>query len=187
MITTNCNEIKIVIGSWGSYNACNQRALGSKWITLSNYSDWEEIEEELQKQGFELEGIDEELFVQDIENLELEGVNTDYLNPKRLFEILNESGVLLDNNKLELMEAFIEVRSFKEFEDRVEKDGEYWDDDIHIYSNYDWEDYGREMFNNCGYELPGDLENYFDFEEYGESFSYSGNIEKFSGGLIEIN
>ena len=59
-----------------------------------------------------------------------------------------------------------EVRSFKEFEDRVEKDGEYWDDDIHIYPNYDWEDYGREMFNNCGYELPGDLENYFDFEEY---------------------
>ena len=60
-------------------------------------------------------------------------------------------------------------------------------DSIHIYHNYDWEDYGREMFNNCGYELPGDLENYFDFEEYGESFSYSGNIEKFSGGLIEIN
>ena len=29
------NEISIVIGSWGSYNACNKRALGSKWLNLS--------------------------------------------------------------------------------------------------------------------------------------------------------
>ena len=28
--------------------------------------------------------------------------------------------------------------------------------------------------------------NYFDFAEYGESFSYDGTIEKYSGGLIEI-
>ena len=27
MITTVTNEIKIVIGSWGSYNECNERAL----------------------------------------------------------------------------------------------------------------------------------------------------------------
>ena len=45
------NEIKIVIGSWGSYNECNERALGSGWLKLSDYSDWEEIEEELKKQG----------------------------------------------------------------------------------------------------------------------------------------
>lgn len=63
------NEISIVIGSWGSYNECNDRALGSKWLNLSDYSDWEESEEELIKQGFELNGIDEELFIQDIEGL----------------------------------------------------------------------------------------------------------------------
>ncbi len=66
---TPANEVKIVIGSWGSYNACNERALGSSWITLSDYTDWEEIEEALCKQGFQLRGIDEELFVQDVENL----------------------------------------------------------------------------------------------------------------------
>ena len=44
------NEISIVIGSWGSYNECNERALGSKWLNLSDYSDWEEIEQELIKQ-----------------------------------------------------------------------------------------------------------------------------------------
>ena len=60
------DEIKIVIGSWGSYNACNERSLGSKWLTLSDYDDWEEIEKELKKEGFILNGIDEELFIQDI-------------------------------------------------------------------------------------------------------------------------
>ena len=55
------NEIKIVIGSWGSYNECNERALGSKWICLNDYEDWDEILEELEKQGFKLDGIDEEL------------------------------------------------------------------------------------------------------------------------------
>ena len=34
------NGIKVVIGSWGSYNECNERALGSKWLDLSDYSDW---------------------------------------------------------------------------------------------------------------------------------------------------
>ena len=63
------NRIAMVIGSWGSYNECNERALGSKWLDLSEYSDWEEIEEELKKQGFKLDGIDEELFIQDIEGI----------------------------------------------------------------------------------------------------------------------
>ena len=60
-------NINMVIGSWGSYNECNERALGSKWLDLSDYSDWDEIVEELENEGFELDGIDEELFVQDIE------------------------------------------------------------------------------------------------------------------------
>ena len=49
--------LKIVIGSWGSYNECNERALGSKWLDLSDYSDWDKIVEELKKEGFELDGI----------------------------------------------------------------------------------------------------------------------------------
>lgn len=63
-------NISIVIGSWGSYNECNERALGSKWLDLSDYSDWDEIVEELKKEGFELDGIDEELFIQDVEGIE---------------------------------------------------------------------------------------------------------------------
>ena len=41
------NTISIVIGSWGSYNECNERAYGSKWLDLADYSDWDEIEEDV--------------------------------------------------------------------------------------------------------------------------------------------
>ena len=30
-------DISVVIGSWGSYNECNERALGSKWLCLNDY------------------------------------------------------------------------------------------------------------------------------------------------------
>ena len=58
MISTG--NVSIVIGSWGSYNECNERALGSRWFDLSDFDDWDNIEE-LKKQGFELDGMDEEL------------------------------------------------------------------------------------------------------------------------------
>lgn len=45
-------EISIVIGSWGSYNSCNERALGSEWLNLADFESWEEIEEALNKQGW---------------------------------------------------------------------------------------------------------------------------------------
>ena len=180
------NEVRIVIGSWGSYNAGNARAMGSKLITLSDYDDWEDIEEELERQGFQLDGIDEELFVQDVENLDLDGENTDYMSPRRLFETLRDSGVLLDTNKYDIMEAYLEVRSFSEFEALVEDYGESWDDDMHIYKGYGWAEYGREQFDNSGLSIPDSLIDYFDFESYGESFSYDGIVEKYSGGLIEI-
>ncbi len=47
-------NISIVIGSWGSYNEWNERALGSKWLDLSNYSEWNEIVEELKKKALNL-------------------------------------------------------------------------------------------------------------------------------------
>ena len=50
-------NIQIVIGSWGSYNECNERALGSEWLDLSEFYDWDEIVDELKKEGFELDGV----------------------------------------------------------------------------------------------------------------------------------
>ena len=177
-------NINMVIGSWGSYNECNERALGSKWLDLSEYTDWDEIVEELENEGFEPDGIDEELFVQDIEGIDC-SLNWDYVSPEELFNILNDSGVLTNDYKYKVMCAFLEVRSWDDFESLVRDKDERWDDEINLYEGYSWEDFGREMFDTMGYEVPSDIEDYIDFEAYGESFKYD-NIDEYSDGLIEI-
>ena len=179
------NDIKIVIGSWGSYNECNEKALGSEWLNLSDYESWEEIEEELKKEGVELDGIDEELFIQDIEGISDSGLNWDYVHPKPLFETLCESGVLNDNYKKNVFDAYLEVDSYRDFESRVSRYGTNWDDDIYLYENFDWEDYGRYLVETLGIQVPEELECYIDYEAYGKSFQYEG-IHEYSNGLIEI-
>ena len=80
------NKISIVIGSWGSYNECNERALGSEWLDLEDFDSFEEIKQELTKQGFELNGLDEELFIQDIEGIDAKDMNCDCIHPKHRSE-----------------------------------------------------------------------------------------------------
>ncbi len=176
--------IRIVVGSWGSYNSCNERALGSTWLDLSDYTDWDEIADELKKQGFKLDSIDEELFIQDIEGFPSDCKNLDYVHPQDFFELLQQSGVLTDNDKYKKMQALIEVCSFEAWEELVKKHEDNWDDDIYLYPNYTWEDFGIERFEEAGYELLDNLECYFDYKAFGESFEHSGVLE-YSGGLIE--
>ena len=179
------NEIRIVIGSWGSYNECNERALGSRWFDLSDFDEWDDIEEELKKQGFELDGMDEELFIQDIDNLPCSACNWDYMSPEELFNTLKEADVLDDTYKYDIMMAYLEVMSYNDFKNLVDNYGHRWCDDINIYKGYDWEDYGREMFDLMGYDIPESILDYFDFKAYGESFQYD-DIHEYSDGLIEI-
>ena len=159
-------NISIVIGSWGSYNDCNERALGSNWLDLSDYNDWEEIVEELKREGFELDGIDEELFIQDIEGISDRSVNWDYMNPENLFNTLYESGVLTNDYKYKELCAFLEVKNYDDFEELVKNRGENWDDNVNLWSGFSWEDYGREMLDCCGYNIPEHLLDFFDLERY---------------------
>ena len=178
-------NISIVIGSWGSYNECNERALGSSWLDLSNFDSWEEIETELTKQGFKLDGIDEELFIQDIEGIPCNSTNWDYMNPQELFEILRNADVLDNQHNYDLMCAFIEAKCFDDFIDRVNSKGSNWTDDIYFYKNWDWEDYGRNYYNDLDLNLPSNLEDFIDFEAYGK---YLGDyyVTEIDDGLIEI-
>ncbi len=180
------NDISIVIGSWGSYNECNERALGSKWICLNDYEEWEEIEDELKKQGFQLNGIDEELFIQDVENFPASGVNWDYVHPKTLFETLKKSGVLDDSGKYEKAEIYCDIEGYQSWERLVEDDEENWDEGIYLYPDFDWYDLGRYFIHevNC-IEVPESLENYIDYKRYGEEFSYDG-FHEYSNGIVEI-
>ena len=143
----------------------------------------EDIEEELKEEGFDLDGMDEELFIQDIEGIDI-GMSCDYTHPKWLFEILQESGVLEDEYRFEVMEAYMEIESFKSFANLVEERGDRWHYDINIYRGFDWEDYGKEMFECCGFHVLDRILDFIDFEAYGE---YVGEYaHEYSNGIIEI-
>ena len=179
------NCINVVVGSWGSYNACNKRALGSEWLCLNEFESWEEIEKELENQGFKLNGIDEELFIQDIEGVDCG--NCDYMHPKRLFETLKESGVLFDEYAYNKMVAYIEVNSWDDFENLVESRGDYWDDDIYFYEGQNMVDVAYQLVEDCGYldQMSDHLRSYFDYEAFARDLSFDGFYET-SNGVIEI-
>lgn len=88
----------------------------------------DEIVEELKREGFELDGIDEELFIQDVEGIEYGSIGGDYVNPETLFNTLKESGVLDDDYKYKVFRAFLEVRNFDDFEEKVKSHGVRLDD-----------------------------------------------------------
>ena len=180
------NKVSMVIGSWGSYNECNERALGSKWLDFDCFDDWDEIVEEFKKEGFELDGIDEELFVQDIEGVPDEK-NWDYVHPRTIFELIKKSGVLDDEYKYELMFAFCEAESFDEWERLVEEYEENWDRDIVFYRNMTMLDVAYELIDEC-YDLEkmlGRLSSYFDYAAFARDLSYDGYIET-EYGVLEI-
>lgn len=136
-------------------------------------------------QGFVLDGIDEELFIQDIENFPADA-NWDYVNSKNLFEMLRESGILDDEEKYRKAEVYCEIEGYEAWCREVEKYGENWGDDVYVYEDMDWSDFGRYMLHEVnGIKLPLNLEEFFDYEAYGESFSYDGYY-LYRGGIAEI-
>ena len=162
-------EFKVVIGSWGAYNrAEDDKALGSDWIDFAEYNSWEEIEEELKKQGFDLEGEDEELFIQDID-FDCGDMNGDYTHPKKLFNILNDSGVMKSEYRYHEMLAYIEVEDWDEFVELVEADKDNWDSDIIFREGADGEDFARDEIKEF---VPEDifktLDSYIDYEKWFE-------------------
>lgn len=177
--------MKIVIGSWGSYNECNERALGSKWLDLGDFNEWEEIEEELKNQGFELDGIDEELFIQDIEGDW--GFNCDYMHPKRLFELMLE-GNLHFNGQEELALAYIEARSWEDLVSLIESKGKHWDEDIYFYKDMTPEEVAEQMINDCYPDLDfsrmGWISSYVTIDYKG--IASDEPYYEVSGGTIEI-
>jgi len=83
------------------------------------------------------------------------------------------------------MSAYLEICSFSEFQGLVDTHGYYWDDDINLYKDYDWADYGKEAFEACGNSIDDNLLQFFDFEAYGNYIGYD-YAHEYSGGIIEI-
>ena len=180
------NTIRMVVGSWGSYNECNERALGSKWLDFDDFEDWDEIVAELKREGFELDGIDEELFVQDIEGMPDNSKNWDFTHPKDIFELMKKSGVLDDEYKYELMKAYCEAQSFDDWERLVNEWEDDWDRDIVFYQNMTMLDVAYEIIDDC-YDLDkmlGNLSSYFDYEAFARDLRYDGYTETENGVIF---
>ena len=107
------------------------------------------------------------------------------MNPETLFNMLKESCVLDKDYKHKVLCAYLEIYNFDDFEEKVRARGENWDDNINLWSGLGWEDYGREMLDCCGYNIPEHLLDFFDLERYGK---YCGdyNVYECENGLIEI-
>lgn len=112
-------------------------------------------------------------------------MNRDFVNPETLFNSLKESDVLDNDYKYKVFSAFLEVRCYDGFEEKVKSHGEHWDDDINLWSGYSWEDYGKEMLDCCGYQISEHIIDFIDLERYGR---YCGEeyLQEYSESLIEI-
>lgn len=125
--------------------------------------------------------------MQDIENfVSGDVIDWDYINPRELFELLKESGVLEDKDKYLKAMLYCEFEGYSNWQDIV-NDKEYnWDDDIYLYPNFDWYDLGRYFLHavDC-IEIPDFLTDYIDYEKYGEQFELDG-FHEYEGGIIEI-
>ena len=176
-------EFNVCIGSWGAYNSANEKSLGSEFIDFAQYDSWEEIEEELRKQGFDLEGEDEELFIQDFDFKMPSGLSGDYTHPKFLYDTLKNSGVLHNEHLYKEMMAYCEAESWDEFQDLVKEKGEEWTNDIIFYEDADGADYAREQIMEwLPKEYFNSLDSYLDYDKYFNE----GDAHETSYGVIEI-
>lgn len=176
-------EFNVVVGSWGAYNSDNEKAYGSEWIDFAKYNSWDEIEEELKKQGFDIEGEDEELFIQDLDFEMPNDMSGDYTHPKFLFEILKKSGAFDKEYYYHEMLAYCEVENWEDFCDLVKKEGSEWDFDIIFREGADSYDFARdEVMENLPKEYFSWVDNYFDYDKYFEE----SNAHETKWGVILI-
>lgn len=171
------NGIKMVIGSYGSYAAANDRALGSKWIDLADFSDWSDVLDELTAEGFDLAGEDAELFVQDVEGLPSDIADG---NPETIFNILKNAGMLEPGADSRLFETFIGLYGWDDFAELVDQKSDSWADDVTFYDGQSLEDVAEELFFEC-YDVPDDLRPYIDINAFARDLSFGGYNEGLYG------
>lgn len=173
------NTISICIGSYGSYAECNKKALGSKWFDLSFYHDWGEITDELTADGWELDGIDEELFIQDSDGADISELDA---HPSELLELLQMSEIFEDDYKFELMEAYTEIYSFSDWLDLVRRDESGWHYNLKYWSGSTIDDVAYDLMNEL-YEIPENLKSYIDYNAFARDLEFDGYHETSNGVL----
>lgn len=167
----------------GSYNECNERALGSKWLNLKDFSSWEQVKAELVKEGFKLDGIDEELFVQDIDGLNDNGVNCDFLNPQTLIEWIYNNDIL---ENLDLTNKVIEAVGLSDAMGTNIEDCYFYEFDGW---GSKWTQLAIKLVDEGGLldNVPEFVRMYFDYKTFGRDLEIDSNYYDVSDGILEIN
>ena len=176
-------NIKVVIGSWKAYSENGERALGSKWLDLSDYNSLDELNAELKKEGFTDKEL-EETFIQDIEADDIKFENCDYISKERLREIAEALDEVEDYD-IELVKAMNEVIDLGEIIDKINNNE--LEDNILRSDCETLADYAEAIFNEC-YDSSklGEVAYYIDFESWGRDMSYNGNLYETKFGVLEM-
>lgn len=175
-------KIEVVIGSWKAYNECNERGLGSKRLDLTYYDSLDELIEELKKEGFKDDEL-EETFIQDIESDGIEFDHCDYITLQELFSIV-ETLDSVDDYNINLVKALAEVESLDAIIERI-KDGTL--DSCYLYEDCDTlSDYAEMIVDSC-YNISDDIKRYIDYESMGEDMSINQCLYETNYGVLEIN
>lgn len=174
MLHSTSSTVSISVGSWGAYAACNDKALGSQWLDLSYFNEWEEIEKELEQEGFDLDGEDAELFIQDIDGFpEVD----EYTSPRQLFALLKESGCLESEYLMRCAVAFVDYFGFADFARLVDDRGFNWANSIIFYEGKTLLEVAEQVFFECYCEVPDYIAGYIDFDRFARDLSYDGYTE----------
>ena len=165
---------KVCVASWGSYNACNEsEATLGVWIDFNDFEELSEIEEHLKnKHGFDIDGIDEELFIIDDDN-GLYPYDADLASAWERYEILKD----IDADILKALADNIRLMDLNELEQI--------NDNYSFYSNYSFYDYAVEIFEECyKNQIPNNLIYYIDLDAFARDLSYDYDYIESSDGLL---
>lgn len=171
----NKMNIKVVFGSWKAYTENNERAMGSKWLDMSDYDSVDEIYDEMKKEGFTEQEL-EETFIQDIEaDYDILKGQCDSTNIERLYEYVE----MIDNsdNEVEAIGAYLE-----KVNDDIE---EACNADLYWYDGQTIEDVAYNIVKEC-YDLPEIAERYFNYEAFGRDLELDGNYYETFNGVLEV-
>lgn len=167
----NC---KIVFGSWKAYNENGVHALGSNWLNMDLFDSVDEVIEELKKEGWTDEEL-EETFIQDYEANANIFNNCDNINIERAIEIL-----------IDIDDSDHEAEAIKAYLENVNNDiYDCLNAELYFYEGESMEDVAYNLLNEC-YQIPEYLENYIDYEAYARDLKFDGCYYETFNGVLEV-
>jgi hypothetical protein len=175
--------LKMVIGSYGSYAACNERALGTE-IDRADFETWSDVLDELTNRGFDLDGIDEELMLLDVDSDILPYDTATSENMSEMFDAYKELETSGTNFDPDIFWRLCEELSGDIYDVmRAYRDGILWAgcDDMSDVARRYIDEFYPEIDN-----LPSFISCHLDYEGIGRDLEIEGHFISTPAGMFEI-